>query len=247
VSELAGRTALVTGATAGIGRAVATRLAEQGAEVLVHGRDARRGAELVSAIAERGGRARFIAADLTDRGDVERLAAEAGEVDILVNNAGIYEFTSTPGTSADSFDRHLAINTRAPFQLVAALAPGMAKRGHGTIVNISSTAAGSVAPVGAVYGASKAALETLTRYWATEFGAAGIRVNGVSSGPVRTPGTEPLLAAFPDSVNHVNARGRIGEPEEIADVVLFLVGERSSYVNGTVMAVHGGELSLLPG
>ncbi|WP_433720214.1 SDR family NAD(P)-dependent oxidoreductase [Actinoplanes sp. CA-051413] len=237
----------MTGATAGIGRAVAVRLAENGAEVVVHGRDAQRGAELVSAIAERGGRARFVAADLSAAGDVERLAAEAGEVDILVNNAGVYEFTSTPGTSADSFDRHLAVNTRAPFQLVGALVPGMVKRGQGAIVNISSTAATSVAPVGAAYGASKAALETLTRYWATEFGGAGIRVNGVSSGPVRTPGTAPLLAAYPDAMDQLTARGRIGDPEEIADVVLFLVGPRSSYVNGTVVAVHGGERSLLPG
>jgi NAD(P)-dependent dehydrogenase (short-subunit alcohol dehydrogenase family) len=168
-------------------------------------------------------------------------------VDILVNNAGVYEFTTTPGTSADSFDRHLAINTRAPFQLVAALAPGMVKRGRGAIVNVSSTAATSVAPVGAAYGASKAALETLTRYWATEFGGAGIRVNGVSSGPVRTPGTAPLLAAHADAMDQVTARGRIGDPEEIADVVLFLVEDRSSYVNGTVVAVHGGERSLLPG
>jgi len=247
VSDLAGKTALVTGATAGIGRAVAVRLAENGAEVVVHGRDAQRGAELVSAIAERGGRARFVAADLSAAGDVERLAAEAGDVDILVNNAGVYEFTSTPGTTADSFDRHLAINTRAPFQLVGALVPGMVKRGHGAIVNISSTAATSVAPVGAAYGASKAALETLTRYWATEFGGSGIRVNGIASGPVRTPGTEPLLAANPDAMDQVTARGRIGDPEEIADVVLFLAGPRSSYVNGTVVAVHGGERSLLPG
>jgi NAD(P)-dependent dehydrogenase (short-subunit alcohol dehydrogenase family) len=247
VSELAGRTALVTGATAGIGRAVAARLAEHGAEVVVHGRDARRGAELVAAIADKGGRARFVAADLAAVEDVRRLAAEAGEVDILVNNAGIYDFTATPDTSADSFDRHLAINTRAPFQLVAILAPGMVRRGHGAIVNVSSTAATSVAPVGAAYGASKAALETLTRYWATEFGGAGIRVNGVASGPVRTQGTEPLLAAHADAMDQVTARGRIGDPAEIADVVLFLVEDRSSYVNGAVVGVHGGERSLLPG
>jgi NAD(P)-dependent dehydrogenase (short-subunit alcohol dehydrogenase family) len=237
----------VTGATAGIGRAVAMRLAEHGAEVVVHGRDEGRGAELVAEIAARGGRARFVAADLTDAEDVERLAAGVGAVDILVNNAGVYEFTSTPGTSATSFDRHLAVNTRAPFQLVGALAPGMVERGYGVIVNISSTAATLVAPVGAAYGASKAALETLTRYWATEFGGAGLRVNGIASGPVRTPGTAPLLDAYPEAMDQVNARGRIGDPEELADVVLFLVGERSSYVNGTVVAVHGGERSLLPG
>jgi NAD(P)-dependent dehydrogenase (short-subunit alcohol dehydrogenase family) len=103
----------------------------------------------------------------------------------------------------------------------------------GAIVNVGSAAATSVAPVGAAYGASKAALETLTRYWATEFGAAGIRVNGVASGPVRNLGTAPLLAAHADAMDRVTARGRIGDPEEIADVVLFLVEDRSSYVNGT--------------
>ncbi|WP_306205714.1 SDR family NAD(P)-dependent oxidoreductase [Actinoplanes sp. RD1] len=247
MNELTGRTALVTGATAGIGRAVAERLADAGAEVVAHGRDADRGAELVAAITARGGRARFAAADLADAADVERLAKDAGEIDILVNNAGIYEFSTTPATTATAFDRHLAINTRAPFQLVAALAPGMAARGRGAIVNISSTAATSVAPVGAAYGASKAALETLTRYWATEFGGAGLRVNGVSSGPVRTRGTEPMLAAAGDAMDQVTARGRIGDPAEIAAVVLFLVGDGSSYVNGTVVAVHGGERSLLPG
>ncbi|WP_305789731.1 SDR family NAD(P)-dependent oxidoreductase [Symbioplanes lichenis] len=247
MSDLTGRTALVTGATAGIGRAVAERLSAAGADVLVHGRDAGRGAELVAAITARGGRARFAAADLTDAADVDRLATAAGDVDILVNNAGIYELAPTPATTAADFDRHLAVNTRAPFQLVAALAPAMVKRGGGTIVNISSTAAGLVAPIGAAYGASKAALETLTRYWATEFGPAGLRVNGIAAGPVRTRGTEPMLAAVGDAINQVTARGRIGDPAEIADVVLFLAGPTSTYVNGTVIAVHGGERSLLPG
>ena len=246
--DLRNKTALVTGATAGIGRAVALRLGQQGAEVVVHGRDATRGAELVSEIAGREGRARFVAGDLAVVDDVDRLAAEAGEVDILVNNAGLYEFTTTPGTTAASVDRHLAVNTRAPFQLVAALAPGMVERGSGVIVNISSTAAAAVAPVGAAYAASKAALETLTRYWATEFGGAGVRVNAVASGPVRTPGTEPLLAALGEAMDRTTARGRIGTTDEIADVVLFLVrDDLSSYVNGAVLTADGGQRSALPG
>lgn len=247
MSDLAGKTALVTGATAGIGRAVAELLAQHGAEVVVHGRDPQRGAELVDVITAGGGAARFVAADLADAEDVERLAREAGAVDILVNNAGIYELAPTLATSSESVDRHLAVNTRAPFQLVAALVPHMIERGEGTIVNISSTAATTVAPVGAVYGASKAALELLTRYWATEFGAAGIRVNGVASGPVRTLGTESLLAATGDAMASTTARGRIGDPAEIAEVVLFLVTAGSSFVNGTIVGAHGGERSLLPG
>ena len=245
--DLTGRTALVTGATAGIGRAVALQLAGRGADVVVHGRDPGRGAEVVSEIEQKGGRARFVAADLTDADQVAGLAADAGEVDILVNNAGIYAFTSTPDTSAQSFDRHVAINTRAPFLLVGALAPGMVARGHGAIVNITSTAATSAAPVGAAYGASKAAVELLTRSWATEFGAAGVRVNGVSPGPVRTAGTEEMLGANVEVLGRANIRGRVGEPGEIADIVLFLVDDRSSYINGTVVVANGGELSALPG
>jgi NAD(P)-dependent dehydrogenase (short-subunit alcohol dehydrogenase family) len=245
-TELAGRTALVTGATAGIGRAVALQLADHGAEVVVHGRDPHRGAEVVAEIVRRGGQARFVTADLTDADEVARLAADAGEVDILVNNAGIYAFTSTPDTSAASFDRHVAINTRAPFLLVGALAPGMAKRGHGAIVNVTSTAATSAAPIGAAYGASKAAVELLTRSWATEFGAAGVRVNGVSPGPVRTAGTEEMLGENIGVLGQANLRGRVGEPDEIADVVLFLVDDRSSYINGTVVIANGGERSALP-
>jgi NAD(P)-dependent dehydrogenase (short-subunit alcohol dehydrogenase family) len=241
--DLTGRTALVTGATAGIGRAVALHLAEHGADVVVHGRDAARGDELVTEIAGRGGRARFAAADLTDADQVVRLAADAGDVDILVNTAGVYDFTGTADTSAESFDRHIAINTRAPFLLVGALAPGMAKRGHGSIVNITSTAATTAAPIGLAYGASKAAVELLTRSWATEFGADGVRVNGVSPGPVRTAGTEPMI----DLLGQATLRGRAGEPEEIAAIVLFLVDDRSSYMNGTVVLANGGERSPLPG
>jgi NAD(P)-dependent dehydrogenase (short-subunit alcohol dehydrogenase family) len=245
--DLTGRTALVTGATSGIGRAVALHLGASGAEVVVHGRDPQRGAELVTEIGRRGGQARFVAADLTDAGEVARLAADAGDVDILVNNAGIYAFTSTPETSAQSFDQHVAINTRAPFLLVGALAPGMAKRGHGAIVNITSTAATSAAPIGAAYGASKAAVELLTRSWATEFGASGVRVNGVSPGPVRTAGAEQILGENIEALGHANIRGQIGEPDEIAEVVLFLVDDRSSYINGTVVLANGGERSSMPG
>jgi len=243
MTDLHGLTALVTGATAGIGRAVARKLADAGAEVIAHGRDPHRGAELVDEITGRGGRARFVTADLTDAGEVARLAETAGEVDILVNNAGIYALTSTPDTSAESFDRHFAINTRAPFLLVSALAPAMAKRGHGVVVNITSTAATSAAPIGTAYGASKAAVELLTRSWATEFGAAGVRVNAVAPGPVRTAGTEFLLGDSVDTLGRMNIRGRVGEPEEIAEIVLFLVDDRSSYMNGAVMLANGGERS----
>src|SRR5690606_80912 len=147
-TALQGRTALVTGATSGIGRAVAQNLARQGAAVVLHGRDRERGQALVKEIAAEGGTARFIAADLADAEDTLRLAAEAGAVDILVNNAGLYEFAPTAASDAASFDRQVAVNTRAPFLLVGALAPGMAERGRGSIVIIGSSAARTPAAVG---------------------------------------------------------------------------------------------------
>lgn len=213
--SLAGRRALVTGATAGIGRAIARQLATLGAEVVVHGRDAGRGRAVVDEIAAAGGRARFAEADLEDAGSVAGLAGQAGDVDILVNSAGIYAFSTTAATDVAEFDRQFAVNTRAPFLLVAAVAPRMAEHGGGVIVNVTSTAATSPAPVGGAYGASKAALELLTRSWATEFAAQGIRVNAVSPGPTRTDGTRRMLGEHVDQLGRGNLRGTPAEPSTL--------------------------------
>lgn len=243
---LQGRTALVTGATSGIGAAVARKLAGQGASVVLHGRDEARGEALVEELAAEGATARFLAADLSDARDTLRLAAGAGRVDILVSNAGLYEFAPTAATDATSFDRHIAVNTRAPFLLVGALAPGMADRGEGSIVLVGSSAARLPAPIGAAYGASKAGAEILTRYWATEYGPAGVRVNTVSPGPVRTEGTRSMFGEHIAVLDAANARGRAGDPREIAEIVSFLAGPASSYVNGAVLFADGGERSTLP-
>ena len=185
--NLEGQRALVTGATSGIGRAAALQLARDGAEVLVHGRDAARGAQTVQEIVAAGGKASFIAADLGNAADVQRLATEAGDVDILINNAGISVFGPTADFDVAAFDKMYASNVRAPFVLVAALASGMAARGRGSIVSLSSMAGGVGLVGGAAYGATKASLEAMTRAWAAEYSASGVRVNAIAPGPSTPP------------------------------------------------------------
>jgi NAD(P)-dependent dehydrogenase (short-subunit alcohol dehydrogenase family) len=157
---------LVTGATSGIGRAIALQLARDGAAVIVHGRDATRGADTVTEISAAGGQARFVAADLSNPADLQRLVADVGAVDVLVNNAGFSWFGPTADLDVATFDALFASNVRAAFFLVAAFAPGMAARGTGSIINVSSMAGPIGLAGGAAYGATKAALSSLTRAWA---------------------------------------------------------------------------------
>ncbi|OBB15881.1 short-chain dehydrogenase [Mycobacteriaceae bacterium 1482268.1] len=238
-------TALVTGATSGIGYAIARELARHGAEVIVHGRDAERGAKAVQQIENDGGTARFIAADLSDADDVRRLAADAGAVDILVNNAGIYEFGSTFDTDDSVFDNHLDVNLRAPFILVQTLVPGMIARGNGSVVNISTLVATTPSADAGIYGASKAALDLLTKLWADEFGAAGVRVNAIAPGPTATEGTSQLGEVI-EGLGRTRALQRIGEPDEIARAVAFIASPAASYINGVVLPVDGGAVAIRP-
>jgi NAD(P)-dependent dehydrogenase (short-subunit alcohol dehydrogenase family) len=238
-TSLAGSTALVTGATSGIGREVALQLAQRGAEVVVHGRSPERGAKTVREIENAGGKARFVAADLEDADDVRRLAAEAGPVDILINNAGVYEFGVTPETHDATFDEHVNVNLRAPYILVQQLAPGMAARGGGAVVNVSTLAASVPTRGAGIYGATKAGLEQLTRVWADEFGASGVRVNALAAGPTDTPG----VAGTPGLLEQVagfTALGRPADAGEIASAVVFLSSPEASYVNGAVLHATGG-------
>jgi NAD(P)-dependent dehydrogenase (short-subunit alcohol dehydrogenase family) len=239
-ATFAGETALVTGATSGIGREIALELARRGATVVVHGRSAERGAKVVQDIENAGGKARFVAADLTDADDVRRLAAEAGPVDVLINNAGIYKFGETASTDDAIFDEHVNVNLRAPYILVQKLVPGMAARGHGTVVNLSTVAASIPASGAGIYGATKAGVELLTRVWADEFGKSGVRVNAIAVGPTDTPG----VAVYPgmlEAVGATTALNRPAEPAEIASAVVFLAAPEASYVNGAVLNATGGQ------
>jgi NAD(P)-dependent dehydrogenase (short-subunit alcohol dehydrogenase family) len=236
--NLEGQRALVTGATSGIGRAVALQLARDGAETLVHGRDAARGAKTVQEITAFGGKAGFVAADLGDVAAVRRLAGEVGDVDILINNAGISIFGPTAEFDVAALDRMFASNVRAPFILVAALAPGMAARGHGSIVSLSSMAGGIGLAGGAAYGATKASLEAMTRAWAAEYSPSGVRVNAIAPGPVYTP--TPSGRDFITALGETTPMRRASEPEEIAEVIAFLASPRASYITGATIAADGG-------
>jgi NAD(P)-dependent dehydrogenase (short-subunit alcohol dehydrogenase family) len=240
--DLHGQKALVTGATSGIGRAVALQLARDGADVVVHGRDAARGDETVEAITAQGGTARFVAADLSDVADVARLATESGDVDILVNNAGVSVFGPTADLDVDTYDRLFDGNVRAAFFLVAAIAPGMAARGRGSIISLSSMAGSIGLSGGAAYGATKAALASMTRAWAAEFGPSGVRVNAVAPGPVYTP--TPSGPEFIKALGETTPLNRASQPEEVAEVVAFLASQRASYVTGATLAVDGGRAAV---
>jgi NAD(P)-dependent dehydrogenase (short-subunit alcohol dehydrogenase family) len=239
---LDGERALVTGATSGIGRAAALQLAREGAEVVIHGRDEERGAQTVDAIVSAGGKASFVAADLTVAADVQWLAGEVGDVDILINNAGISVFAPTAEFDVSALDRMLASNVRAPFILVAALAPGMVARGHGSIVNVSSMA-GAVGLVGgAAYGGTKASLEAMTRAWAAEYSASGVRVNAIAPGPVYTATASGR--DFITAIGDTTLMRRASEPEEIAEVIAFLASPRASYITGATVAADGGRTAI---
>jgi NAD(P)-dependent dehydrogenase (short-subunit alcohol dehydrogenase family) len=234
--ELTGQIALVTGATSGIGRATAIKLAAQGATVLVHGRDGARAAAVLEHIELAGGKARFVSADLSTPEGVRSLVEQAGAIDILVNNAGMPWFGESAALDVENLDLLFARNVRAAYLLTSALAPSMVAKGTGNIVNVSSMAGIIGLPGGAAYGAMKLSAIALTRGWAAEWSPRGIRVNAVAPGPVYTAAKRERTEAL----GKTTLLGRAAEPEEIAEVIGFLVSPAASYVTGAVIPVDGG-------
>ena len=241
-------TALITGGTSGIGRAAATKLAQLGIHVIVVGRNAARGEQTVADIRAAGGKADFLASDLRDASSAREVARRAvelgnGHVDILINNAGIYPFGPTHEMTEDMFERVYSLNVKVPYFFVAELAPLMAKRGKGAIVNVSTMVADYGAAGMSLYGSSKAAINLLTKAWAAEYGPKGVRVNAVSPGPTRTEGT----VAMGDALQQLAAQapaGRPAAPEEIAEAILFLATDRASFVQGAILPVDGGRTAV---
>lgn len=245
-TRLAGRTALVTGSTGGLGVAIAKALAAEGALVIVSGRDPGRGDAVVTDIRAAGGRAEFVAADLGAGGAQVRaladgaLAAGGGRIDILVNNAAVW---SLPAPTAEITEEALLesyrTNVVAPFLLTGALVPAMAQRGEGAVVNIGSINGLIGGDKSALYSSTKAAVHSLTKSWAAEYGSLGVRVNAVAPGPI---GTDRVLE-IADHISPVLARipsRRMSTPEEVAAAVVFLAGSEATNIHGAVLSVDGG-------
>jgi len=245
-TRLAGRTALVTGSTGGLGVAIATALAAEGAFVIISGRDKQRGDKVVADIRTMGGQADFVAADIgAGEAEIRRLAEQAttaagGRIDILVNNAALLMM---PKPTADIDERELqdafAVNVFAPFLLTGLLAPAMAERGSGAIVNIGSNTGLRGSAGSAVYSGNKAILHSFTKSWADEYGPSGVRVNAVAPGPISTERAKefaehvaPMLASIPSR--------RMTTPEEVAASVVFMASDDAANIHGAILSVDGG-------
>lgn len=242
MAPLVGKVAIVTGASRGIGRAIAERLAEDGASIVInYAHSTEKAKEMVEAIEAGGGQALAVQADMSQVTDIRRLFQKTidhfGQLNILVNNAGTTTFKPLAEVSEDEFDKLFALNARGAFFALQEAARRMADGGR--IVSISTAGTVHSAPGGAIYTASKATLEQFTLALAKELGGRGITVNAVSPG---TTDTEGLTAPSDQVAQMVQATplGRLGQPQDIADVVAFLVSEQARWLTGQNIRATGG-------
>ena len=245
--KLAGKVAVVTGASKGIGAAIARHLAAEGAAVVVNYAASKAGAErVVGEIASKGGKAVAIQADVSQQDDIKRLFAESkkafGKVDILVNNAGIFEFAPLEAVTADHFHRQFNLNVLGLLLTTQEAAKHFGPEG-GSVVNISSVVATLAPPNASVYSATKAAVNAITRSLAQELGPRKIRVNAINPGMVETEGFHAAGFAESDFRKQVEAStplGRIGQPQDIAPAVVFLASPDASWITGETLYISGG-------
>lgn len=242
--SLAGRTALVTGSTSGIGFEIARGLAEAGARVLINGRDRERLDAACRELAPAGQVAGLLF-DMTEREAFEAILAEVPALDILVNNAGARDRRPFFDLSEDAILRLLDVNLIAPAALCRIAAESMVERGWGRIINITSIAGPLARPGDAAYTTSKGALEALTRALAAEFGPHGVTVNAIAPGYFATAPNAALASdpAVADWLRRRTSIGRWGQPEEVAGAAVFLASPAAGYVTGHVLAVDGGYMA----
>lgn len=240
--DLSGRRALVTGATRGIGHAIATALGQAGATVLVNGRGEEEVARAVAALAARGIAVEPLAFDITDDAARDAALPRAGRVDILVNNAGIQHRAPAVDFPDDAWDAIIASHLTAAFRLIKRIAPQMLERRAGKIINLGSLLSELGRANIPAYGAAKGGVRMLTRCLATEFAPHNVQVNAIGPGYVRTEMNTPLFedAAFNAWVCARTPARRWAEPEEIAGAAVFLASDAASYVTGQVLYVDGG-------
>ena len=245
MTNLSGKTALVTGASRGIGRATALALAQAGAQVVVHyGRDAKEAQAVVAEISKAGGRADALAGDLAAPDGAHKLARQVRAVvgdrlDILVANAGISKAVTIEETTVEDFDKLFAVNVRAPFFLVQQLLPILGS--GGSVVLVSSLAAHAVVGTLSAYAATKGAIDTLVKHFASVLGERGIRVNAVAPGVVATDMSSfTKTDAGRNATLGMQALKRIAQPDDIGGVVAFLASDDARWITGDTVRVDGG-------
>ncbi|HZY86552.1 MAG TPA: glucose 1-dehydrogenase [Gemmataceae bacterium] len=245
--RLSGKVAVVTGASKGIGAAIAQHLAAEGAAVVVNYASSKQGADrVVAEITGKGGKAVAVQADVSKQADIRRLFAEAkkafGRLDVLVNNAGIYEFAPLEEVTAEHFHKLFDLNVLGLILTTQEAVKHFGPSG-GSVINISSVAATSASPTTSVYSATKAAVDAVTKSLAKELGPRKVRVNSINPGMVETEGVRSAGISESDFRKQIEAQtplGRIGQPQDIGPAAVFLASGESGWITGETLYISGG-------